>query len=189
MAKVGRFWSDEGEAEYRRVYDDARALWPEHEVRRVETRYGEVQTLTVGSGDATPIVLLHGMSCTSLMWRPNVEALAAVCETVTVTPWRSLVVPQAEAEVEVLREAGFAVEDDSPWARLSACVGAPFCRRTESPTMDLATAAAPHLPAGSRPLHVVGCDRRCGEPHVDHVTVVAPTEVADLLAAVGGPRA
>ena len=33
MAKVGRFWSDEGEAEYRRVYDDARALWPEHEVR------------------------------------------------------------------------------------------------------------------------------------------------------------
>ena len=76
MAKVGRFWSDEGEAEYRRVYDDARALWPEHEVRRVETRYGEVQTLTVGSGDATPIVLLHGMSCTSLMWRPNVEALA-----------------------------------------------------------------------------------------------------------------
>ncbi len=77
MAKVGRFWSDEGEAEYRRVYDDARALWPEHEVRRVETRYGEVQTLTVGSGDATPIVLLHGMSCTSLMWRPNVEALAA----------------------------------------------------------------------------------------------------------------
>ena len=62
MAKVGRFWSDEGEAEYHRVYDDARALWPEHEVRRVETRYGEVQTLTVGSGDATPIVLLHGMS-------------------------------------------------------------------------------------------------------------------------------
>ena len=76
MAKVGRFWSHEGEAEYRRVYDDARALWSEHEVRRVETRYGEVQTLTVGSGDATPIVLLHGMSCTSLMWRPNVEALA-----------------------------------------------------------------------------------------------------------------
>ena len=78
MAKgIGRFWSEEGEAQYRRVYEDARALWPEHEVRRIETQFGTVQTLTLGSGDATPIVLLHGMSCTSLMWRPNVEALAA----------------------------------------------------------------------------------------------------------------
>lgn len=183
MAKLGKFWSADGELAYRRVYEEARALWPEHEVRRVPTDHGSVQTLIVrardaaaawperavdhapddpdqggsldsearpqgahlrpsgavtGTGpehtlvpgasegsadlhagraptnghpeqafgldldhakapaqdgqgsadagggshgdlgaDATPIVLLHGMSCTSLMWRPNVEALAA----------------------------------------------------------------------------------------------------------------
>ena len=67
MAKVGRFWSDEGEAEYRRVYDDARALWPEHEVRRVETRYGEVQTLTVGrpTSDAKCMLALSIVSIRS----------------------------------------------------------------------------------------------------------------------------
>lgn len=78
MAKgVGSYWSPEGEAEYRRVYEEARALWPPHEMRRVPTTYGTVQTLTVGSGSATPVVLLHGLSCTSLMWRANVAALSA----------------------------------------------------------------------------------------------------------------
>ena len=85
MAKgVGRFWSAAGEAEYRRIYEEARALWPAHDVRRVDTSYGTVQTLTVGSGDATPVVLLHGMSCTSLMWRPNVEALAATRQVIAI---------------------------------------------------------------------------------------------------------
>lgn len=78
MAKgVGKFWSDEGERAYRSVYEGARALWPPHQVHQVPTRLGTVQALTLGEGDGTPVVLLHGMSCTSLMWRPNVEALAA----------------------------------------------------------------------------------------------------------------
>lgn len=76
MAKgVGKFWSDEGEREYRRVYEEARSLWPSHRVMRVPTDLGMVQVLAAGDGDVTPVVLLHGMSCTSLMWRPNVEAL------------------------------------------------------------------------------------------------------------------
>lgn len=78
MAKgVGRFWSAAGEREHRLTYERARALWPPHEVRRVETDHGTVQALTLGAGDRAPVVLLHGMSCTSLMWRPNVEALRA----------------------------------------------------------------------------------------------------------------
>lgn len=74
---IGRFWSEDGEAAYRRTYEEARALWPAHEVQRVDTSFGTVQTLSLGDGDATPLVLLHGMSCTSLMWRPNVESWVA----------------------------------------------------------------------------------------------------------------
>ncbi|MDO5678556.1 MAG: hypothetical protein Q4G35_13760, partial [Propionibacteriaceae bacterium] len=73
---IGRFVRAEAEAAYARTYEDARALWPAHEVHRVDTTYGTAQALTLGGGDQTPVVLLHGLSCTALMWRPNVEALA-----------------------------------------------------------------------------------------------------------------
>ena len=41
-----------------------------------------------------------------------------------------------------LRGAGFVTEPGSARARFSACVGAPYCRRTDVSTLDLTRAAA-----------------------------------------------
>lgn len=115
----------------------------------------------------------------------QVAALASASDEVVVTPWRSVVVPGGAYLAPMLRGLGLAVDPDSPWARVSACVGAPFCRRTTTRTLDLATAATKSL-AGPGPLvHVVGCDRRCGEPSTEHVSVVEPASVDDVLAAAG----
>ena len=102
-----------------------------------------------------------------------------------ITPWRSLVVPSGAEFAADLEEAGFTVTESDPWARLSACTGAPWCARTSSPTMDLALESAARLgPDGPR-LHVVGCERACGAPTLDHVLVVDPLSVDDILSADG----
>ncbi len=115
----------------------------------------------------------------------HAAALAAVADEVTLTPWRSLVVPGGVTHATTLAAAGLVTTPDSPWARLSACVGAPSCGRTSSPTLELAGAAASVLPVDGARVHVVGCERRCGHPATDHATVVAPTTVDDILTAAG----
>ncbi len=120
------------------------------------------------------------------MLRPaQVAALSSMTSRVTVTPWRSIVVEGGAGHEAGLAAAGFATEPRSPWSRLSACVGAPSCRRTDSPTLDLTTAAAGSVPQGGPRIHVVGCERRCGHPSGDHVTVLNPVSVLDVLAAAG----
>lgn len=76
MPRISSFVTDAARRRHRVVYDRALAALPPHDVQRVETDYGEVQTLTFGGGSGTPVVLLHGLSCTSAMWRDNVRALA-----------------------------------------------------------------------------------------------------------------
>lgn len=118
------------------------------------------------------------------MLRPDhIEALAELGAVVVITPWRSLVVPGAAHAAPRLREVGLVISPQSPWARLSACVGAPHCRRTAVSTVDLTTAAAAQLTGDGPAVHVVGCERRCGEPAGEHVTVVAPSGRDDVLAA------
>lgn len=50
MGKTGRFWSEDGEAAYRRTYEAARALWPVHEVRLIPCRS------TTGVASPVPVV-------------------------------------------------------------------------------------------------------------------------------------
>ena len=78
------------------------------------------------------------------------------------------------------------VDDDTAWAQVSACVGAPFCARARIDTTAIATALVP--PAAPLPrTHVSGCERRCGAPTGDHVDLVAPTCRRERrLRAVGG---
>lgn len=115
----------------------------------------------------------------------HLSALVAITDDVVITPWRSLVVPSGAEFAADLEEAGFTVTESDPWARLSACTGAPWCARTSSPTMDLALESAARLgPDGPR-LHVVGCERACGAPTLDHVLVVDPHSVDDILSADG----
>lgn len=117
----------------------------------------------------------------------HVDALAAIAQTVVVTPWRSIVVRGGAAEVDVLQNAGLVMEPEGPWARLSACVGAPSCRRTTVPTLELARSAAESVATRrltvTQDVHVVGCERRCGTGVSDRVLVAPPT-VDDVVSAL-----
>ncbi|OLT24013.1 hypothetical protein BJF81_09185 [Ornithinimicrobium sp. CNJ-824] len=103
---------------------------------------------------------------------------------VVLTPWRSVVLVLGQAEgsdgavraaASGLADAGLVLGPGSPWARLSACVGAPHCRRTASPTLALTAEAADRVPEHGARVHVVGCGRACGRPQGNHVLVVDPT--------------
>lgn len=114
-----------------------------------------------------------------MLTREHVHALAGVTDEVIVTPWRSIVVREGSDDLSTLRGAGLVTEPGGPWARLSACVGAPSCRRTTVTTLDLARSAA-ELVASRRltvrhDVHVVGCERRCGTGASVHVLVAPPT--------------
>lgn len=101
-----------------------------------------------------------------LLTADHARALAAVTDEVRITPWRSVAFESA-AEPD-----GFVTEPDSPWARLSACVGAPWCGRTTTATLDLARSMAADLEPSGPPVHVSGCERRCGHPSGPYVDVL-----------------
>ncbi len=116
----------------------------------------------------------------------HVAGLAEVTLEVTITPWRSLVLDDGVSAIGALQAAGFAVAADSPWARFSACVGAPSCRRTTSSTIELVRAAVESVRSQGPRVHVVGCDRRCGAPAGEHIAVVAPRALQDVMEAMSG---
>ncbi|MEV0400051.1 alpha/beta fold hydrolase [Actinoallomurus sp. NPDC050550] len=76
-AKLGGFTTPEGRSRFDRVYDEGMRLLPRPaEVHDVPTAFGRVRAYRFGEGGGAPIVLLHGTGGTSVMWRPNVAALA-----------------------------------------------------------------------------------------------------------------
>jgi precorrin-3B synthase len=107
------------------------------------------------------------------------EQLAAVSAAagsgpVVVTPWRGLVIPYAAARVPALAAAGLVVEDASPWTRITACVGAPYCGKARMATLAAARDLAERSDAGTlRRTHLSGCERRCGAPTTAYVDLVA----------------
>lgn len=114
----------------------------------------------------------------------HVDTLSRVADVVVVTPWRSLVVPGGAAGLDRLEEAGLVTAPGSPWLRLHACTGAPGCSRTDVDTRGLARALAPVLPAGTLPVHVSGCERRCGATASGFIDVLSPRSVTDALTTV-----
>ncbi len=121
-----------------------------------------------------------------------INALGLVADTVVLTPWRSVVVPGAGHHPEVaetLEASGLTTKAGSPWDMLSACVGAPSCRRTHIQTMALAREAVVELPQTARRVHVSGCDRRCGAPAQEHIDVIAPTSALSIVSAAAPPVA
>lgn len=88
---------------------------------------------------------------------------------VVVTPWRGLVLPGV-TDLAPLDSAGLATTADSPWSRVTACIGAPGCAKSAGDTHTLAREIAA---AGVRvPTHVIGCERACGAPTIDHERVL-----------------
>lgn len=117
----------------------------------------------------------------------HAQALADAAETVVVTPWRSVVVRDGADRVADLVAAGLVAGPDGPWARLSACVGAPSCRRTTVATLDLARSAAEAVSSSRLPVdrdvHVVGCERLCGT-RASATVVVAPLSTDEVVSAL-----
>ncbi|WP_284743949.1 precorrin-3B synthase [Amycolatopsis sp. RTGN1] len=93
----------------------------------------------------------------------QVRALADIGPAL-VTPWKSLVLPDAPADV--FERLGFGGEP----LGTSACIGRPGCAKSRA---DVRADAVfrPGLRA-----HFSGCERRCGKPSQSHVDVVAEAD-------------
>lgn len=66
---ISGFASDKARKRYARTYD-ALLDWPlPYEDLTVETSFGQTYVRRSGDGEGEPLVLLHGMSVTSLMWQ------------------------------------------------------------------------------------------------------------------------
>lgn len=93
--------------------------------------------------------------------------VAAIEAPVVLTPWRSLLVCDldegvADAALRVLAPLGLVFDENSPWLRISACVGSPGCERSRADVRaEAAKAAASGTGAAG---HYVGCERACGSP-------------------------
>lgn len=97
--------------------------------------------------------------------------LAVIGVDTTITPWASLVIHDlsesiAEQVVRVLAPLGLIFDENSPWLRITACVGKPACHRGISATRDDAGQAAA-TGVGGR-VHFVGCGKNCGRPNGPH---------------------
>jgi precorrin-3B synthase len=101
--------------------------------------------------------------------------VAAIDAPVVITPWRSLLVCDlaegvADTALRVLAPLGLVFDENSPWLRVSACVGSPGCEKSLADVRAEATrAAAEDVPAGH--VHYVGCERACGSPLSGEVRV------------------
>lgn len=105
-----------------------------------------------------------------------------------VTPWRTVVIPDADPNTapEAARAVGLGVDDDTPWALVSACAGRPGCASALADVQLDARAALTRF--GARRVHWSGCARRCGRPASTEVDVVA-TESGYQVDATASARA
>lgn len=105
--------------------------------------------------------------------RVPAAALLALTDHVTtagarVTPWRSVVLPVADAAhagalLAALAESGWVTDPHHPLVGHTACTGRPGCASARSDVHADALRLA--VPATrSTPVHWSGCERRCGHP-------------------------
>lgn len=162
-------------------------------------------------GESSLNVVLRLGSAPAATWR----ALAAAAQDgdglVRTTPARSVVLGglSASARENVLSRAaslGLIVDPRDPAFGVSACTGLPGCASSARDVRaDVEAALAPLGPDSVRqateprlPLHVSGCDRRCGHPRRPHHEAVArstpgsdvapyATALADGRPATGAP--
>ncbi|MFE8596824.1 alpha/beta fold hydrolase [Archangium violaceum] len=77
MSTPSPFRSEATRSRYLAAYDGWSQKWPgPSDTRLVQTSYGATFVRGSGPADASPLVLLPGAGATSLMWAPNVAALA-----------------------------------------------------------------------------------------------------------------
>jgi precorrin-3B synthase len=101
--------------------------------------------------------------------------VAAIDAPVVITPWRSLLVCDlaegvADTSLRVLAPLGLVFDENSPWLRVSACVGSPGCERSLADVRTEATRVVAEATATGH-IHYVGCERACGSPLSGEVIV------------------
>ena len=79
------FRSAKAKERYLERYDSIAINWPvDSETRMIDTSYGRTFVRISGPADASPLVLLPGAGTSSLLWAPNIEALAGSFRTYAV---------------------------------------------------------------------------------------------------------
>lgn len=107
------------------------------------------------------------------------------------TPYRSVVIgglePDRRADlVGRADDLGLIVSIEDPAFGVSACTGLPGCassaRDLRADLADVLARTAPQDARTALPVHVSGCDRRCGHPRRPHVEAVARADAFDAYA-------
>ena len=102
------FQSSEARARYLEAYDARAALWPlPSENRMVDTSYGQTFIRISGPLHGQPLVLLHGLAATSLMWIPNIVGWSERYRTYALDtigdPGRSVAWKRMESPADYMR--------------------------------------------------------------------------------------
>jgi precorrin-3B synthase len=117
----------------------------------------------------------------------SAQTLAALAHlgNLRLTPWRMVLIERLATPPSL---PGLITQADDPLLRVLACTGAPGCLQALAATRPLATALAPHIPAG-KTLHVSGCAKGCAHAGpTDYTLVATPTGYAPLHNATAAAR-
>ena len=72
-ATFPRFKTAEGRARYLAAYESALQDWPvAYDELDIEMALGPTHLIAGGPADAPPLILLHSLAGTGLVWRPNI---------------------------------------------------------------------------------------------------------------------
>jgi precorrin-3B synthase len=129
-----------------------------------------------GSDPRTPLGIVDRAICAGVPLGFLTSSQAAAIYTaaagrpVVITPWRSVVIPDAAGSLPMLAAVGLVLDPTSPWSMITACVGSPGCAKSLIDTRTVAADLARRSPR--RPVHVSGCERRCGAPTIAHDELV-----------------
>lgn len=110
----------------------------------------------------------------------EVQATTLKGHDLVLTPWRSVVVPhlsgsEAARLSAAASGAGLMIDSSSPWLGVTACTGRAGCAKALADVR--ADARTVHgtgaVDSTGQAVHWVGCERRCGTPAGDVLTIVA----------------
>lgn len=77
MTTYSIFKTVEGERRFHEAYEHILADWPvPYETIQLPTRFGNTHIMVSGNPDAPPLLLLHGMTINSTMWKDNIQDLS-----------------------------------------------------------------------------------------------------------------
>lgn len=79
------FKTPEGERRFHDAYSKILSVWPvPYDTLDISTRFGTTHVIACGKPDAPPLLLLHGMTANSTMWKDNIADLSGRYRTYAV---------------------------------------------------------------------------------------------------------